>query len=168
MHIRNLGLALILSFSLCAHRMAAETKYIPLINPKATPAAVNLYDFLQDIQGKYTLSGQHNFVGKGSAFTEQLEALTGKSPVIWGSDFSFTVKGEDAMHFQHAGPANLPTIDVEKVRAIMAERKKNGLQGPPPPERFPSQSSSTSRSRRLGRRRSVRLRPGMPGGISSH
>ena len=137
MHIRSLGLALIVGFSLCAHCTAEEKKYIPPINPKASPAAVNLYDFLQDIQGKYTLSGQHNFVGKGSAFTTQLEALTGKSPVVWGSDFSFTVKGDDAMHFQHAGPANLPTIDVEKVKAMMAERKKNGLQGPPPADAFP-------------------------------
>jgi hypothetical protein len=131
-------------------------KYIPPINPQATPAAVNLYDFLQDIQGKFTLSGQHNFVGKGSAFTEQLEALTGKSPVVWGSDFSFTVKGDDAMHFQHAGPANLPTIDVEKVRAIMAERKKSGLQGPPPPGAFPKPEFLDITLARRGRRRSTR------------
>jgi mannan endo-1,4-beta-mannosidase len=135
--LRNLRPVLILGIVLCTRCAAEEKKYIPLINPKATPAAVNLYDFLQDIQGRFTLSGQHNFVGKGSAFTEQLEALTGKSPVVWGSDFSFTVKGDDAMHFQHAGPANLPTIDVERVRAIMAERKKNGQQGPPPLSAYP-------------------------------
>ena len=137
MHIGQLCVALMFICGLSA-RCAAEAKnYIPPINPAATPAAVNLYDFLQDIQGRFTLSGQHNFVGKGSAFTEQLEALTGKSPVVWGSDFSFAIKGDDAMRFQHAGPANLPTIDVERVKRLMAERKRKGQVGPPPPDAFP-------------------------------
>jgi mannan endo-1,4-beta-mannosidase len=116
---------------------AEGNAHIPLTNPAATPAAVNLYNFLQDIQGKYTLSGQHNFVGKGSEFTEQVEALTGKTPVVWGSDFSFSVKGDTAMHFQHAGPANLPTISVERIKALIAEMKKKGQPWPPPPDAFP-------------------------------
>lgn len=137
MHMGKLCNALLLIGVFGARCAADSREYIPLINPAATPAAVHLYEFLQDIQGKYTLSGQHNFVGKGSAFTEQLEALTGKSPVVWGSDFSFTVKGDDAMRFQHAGPANLPTIDVERIRRIMADRKSKGLMGPPPPDAYP-------------------------------
>jgi mannan endo-1,4-beta-mannosidase len=137
MTIGRLGLLLILSCALSAAYAAEAKKYIPLINPAATPAAVNLYDFLQEIQGKFTLSGQHNFVGKGSEFTEQVEAMTGKSPVVWGSDFSFSVKGDDAMHFQHAGPANLPTISVERVKEVMAEMKKKNLPWPPPPELQP-------------------------------
>ncbi len=116
---------------------AAGKDYLPLLNPAATPAAVNLHRFLQDIGGTYTLSGQHNFCGKGSAFTEQLEALIGKTPAVWGSDFSFTIKGDDAMHFQHAGPANLPTIDVDRVRKLYAEMEKKGQTGPPPPDAWP-------------------------------
>jgi len=138
MNIGRLCLAMILGFGLGAARADEAKNYLAPINPAATPAAVNLYRFLQDIQGKFTLSGQHNFCGKGSAFTEQLEAMTGKSPVIWGSDFSFTVKGDDAMKFQHAGPANLPVIDVDRVRKLFEERRKKGLPaGPPPASELP-------------------------------
>ncbi|EDY82017.1 Glycosyl hydrolase family 26 [Verrucomicrobiia bacterium DG1235] len=111
--------------------------YIAPINPKASEEAINLYRFIQDVQGEYILSGQHNFVGKGSEYTEQLEALTGKSPVVWGADFSFTAKGDKAMEFQHAGPANLPAIDVEGVREVVEKLEELGLEWPPPPEMFP-------------------------------
>jgi mannan endo-1,4-beta-mannosidase len=132
MNIGRLCLPLILGCGLVAGHAAQTSDYIPLINPAATPEAVNLYDFLQDIRGKFTLSGQHNFCGKGSEFTEQVEAMTGKTPVVWGSDFSFTIKGDDAMRFQHAGPANLPTISVDAVRKVMAEMKARNLTKPPP------------------------------------
>jgi hypothetical protein len=72
-------------------------KFIPLINPAASEKAVNLYHFIQDIQGQYIISGQHNFVGKGSDYSDQLEEITGRKAIIWGSDFSFCVEGEDAM-----------------------------------------------------------------------
>jgi len=137
MTIGRFCLALMLSCGLSAGYAADAKAYIPLINPAATFGAVNLYHFLQDIQGKYTLAGQHNFVGKGSEFTVQVEAMTGKTPVVWGSDFSFSVKGDDAMHFQHAGPANLPTISVDRVRELMADMKKKNLAWPPPPDSYP-------------------------------
>ena len=92
-------------------------KYIPLINPEATGKTVELFHFIQDIQGKYTLSGQHNFAGKGSDYSEQLEEITGKKAIIWGSDFSFCVEGEDALRYQHCGPANLPPIPWEEFKA---------------------------------------------------
>jgi mannan endo-1,4-beta-mannosidase len=107
------------------------------VNPAASPEAVALYHFIQEIGGRYTLSGQHNFVGKGSAFTEQLEAMTGKSPVVWGSDFSFTVKGEDAMNYQHAGPANLPAITADEFDAIRKLWSGEGPQAPAKPRFLP-------------------------------
>jgi mannan endo-1,4-beta-mannosidase len=93
-------------------------KHIPLVNPASTERTVHLYNFIQDIQGEYTLSGQHNFVGKGSDYTDQLEEITGKRAIVWGSDFSFCVEGENAMRFQHCGPANLPAIPWERFRAM--------------------------------------------------
>ncbi len=90
--------------------------YFEPANPDATQKAKNLYHFIQDIQGKYTLSGQHNFCGKGSEYTDQLEDLTGKKAVIWSSDFSFCVEGEDAMRYQHCGPANLPAFSMDAFR----------------------------------------------------
>lgn len=33
--------------------------------------------------------------------------ITGKTPVIWGSDFSFCYEGAHPEKFQHCGPLNL-------------------------------------------------------------
>jgi len=90
--------------------------YLEPVNPNATQKTKNLYHFIQDIQGKYILSGQHNFCGKGSEYTDQLEALTGKRAIIWGSDFSFCVEGEDAMRYQHCGPVNLPAFSLDAFK----------------------------------------------------
>lgn len=86
------------------------------VNPDATQKAKNLYYFIQDISGKYTLSAQHNFCGKGSEYSDQLEKLTGKKAIIWGSDFSFCVEGVDAMRYQHCGPVNLPAFSMDAFK----------------------------------------------------
>ena len=107
-------------------------EYIPLINPAATEKAVSLFNFIQDIQGKFTLSGQHNFAGKGSDYTDQLKEITGKRAIIWGSDFSFCVEGEDAMRYQHCGPTNLPPISWEAFRAVRDSLASSDSAIPPP------------------------------------
>jgi mannan endo-1,4-beta-mannosidase len=107
-----------LIFTLNTCKQVETKKHIPLINPEATKRAVKLYNFIQDIQGEYILSGQHNFVGKGSDYSDQLEDITGKKAIIWGSDFSFCVEGEDALSFQHCGPANLPAIPWERFKSM--------------------------------------------------
>ena len=123
MHFRVYRMMLIISCLLVHEDLSWSQmnteNYIPLINPAASERAVNLYHFIQDIQGKYTLSGQHNFAGKGSDYSDQLEEMTGKKAVVWGSDFSFCIEGEDAMRFQHCGPANLPAISPEAFRTVM-------------------------------------------------
>ncbi len=91
-------------------------KYIEPVNPDASAKTKYLYYFFQDIQGKYVLSGQHNFCGKGSDYSDQLKEMTNKDAIIWGSDFSFCVEGEDAMRHQHCGPANLPAISPDLFR----------------------------------------------------
>jgi len=93
---------------------SAQKTYIDPVNPDATEKTKKLYHFIQDIRGNYTLSGMHNFCGKGSEYSDQLEELTGKSAIVWGSDFSFCVEGDDAMDYQHCGPANLPVITWER------------------------------------------------------
>jgi len=87
-------------------------KFLDPVNPYASEKAKNLYYFIQDIQGKFVLSGQHNFCGKGSEYSDLLEKLSGKKAIIWGSDFSFCVEGNSAMQYQHCGPSNLPAIDM--------------------------------------------------------
>ena len=66
-----------------------ESTHIKLVNPNVSEKAIKLFNFIQDIQGKYTLSGQHNFISFGSKYMDEVESITGKRPVIWGSDFSW-------------------------------------------------------------------------------
>jgi hypothetical protein len=107
----------ILIFTRNACKQLGTTKHILQINPAAIERTVKLFNFIQDIQGEYTLSGQHNFVGKGSDYSDQLEKITGKKAIIWGSDFSFCVEGENALRYQHCGPANLTSIPLERFKA---------------------------------------------------
>lgn len=105
--------------------MKKTDNHIKLVNPNATEKAQKLYNFIQDISGEYTLSGQHNFCGKGSVYTDQLEKLTGKRAVIWGSDFSWCAEGESAPRFQHCGPLNLsaPATPFEFLDITMDEAR---------------------------------------------
>ena len=53
------------------------------------------------------MSGQHNFVATGSKYTDTIQVITGKTPIVWGSDFSFSYDGEEPTRFQHCGPINI-------------------------------------------------------------
>jgi mannan endo-1,4-beta-mannosidase len=77
------------------------------VNPDASPAARRLLAFLHEIRGRYTLSAQHNYANSGSKNTDLTRAIAGKTPLIWGSDFSFCYRGSEPQKFQHCGPLNL-------------------------------------------------------------
>jgi mannan endo-1,4-beta-mannosidase len=79
-----------------------------MTNPNLTQEAKKLLQFLHDIQGHHILSGQHNFIASGSKYTEIVKDLTGKYPIVWGSDFSFCYQGDEPHKFQHCGPINIP------------------------------------------------------------
>lgn len=64
------------------------------VNPDASPEARKLLSYLYSISGKYTLSGEHNFASDLDRYDEEVFAMTGKYPVVWGSDFSFNDIGE--------------------------------------------------------------------------
>ena len=81
-------------------------KFTP-VNPDASPEAKQLLSFLYSIQGKYTLAGQHNFVSDLLRYDDAVMEIAGKTPVVWGSDFSFNALGGSAKKFQHCGPMNL-------------------------------------------------------------
>ena len=77
------------------------------VNPDASPEARQLLEFLHSIRGKYTLAGQHNYISAPGKYDSVVYAITGKRPVVWGSDFSFNVLGDDIESFHHCGPMNL-------------------------------------------------------------
>ncbi len=132
MNTRLIIISIILVHVVTSCNQRETKKYIPPVNPASTEKTVNLFNFIQDIQGKYTLSGQHNFVGKGSAYSDQLEEMTGRKAIVWGSDFSFCVEGDDAMRYQHCGPANLPAISMDAFKVIMDSVVITDSTAPPP------------------------------------
>ncbi len=104
-----------------------ELRAMP-VNPKATKEARQLLAFLYDIQGKHTLSGQHNFIATGSRFTDLVHERTGRYPLVWGSDFSFAYRGEAPKDFQHCGPLNLSEFGTEaKITDLRPEVARQQL-----------------------------------------
>ncbi len=117
-------------FSLVILITMVTTSFAQPVNPGATPEARKLLAFLNEIQGHYTLAGQHNFINSGSKYTDIVKAITGKAPIIWGSDFSFAYDGDAPIRFQHCGPINLTNppeplaylkLSVEEARERMVQ-----------------------------------------------
>ena len=98
--------ALFLSILLFSCQTGETAKFAP-VNPDTSSEARQLLTFLYSIQGKYTLAGQHNFVSDLKRYDQTVLDITGKLPVVWGSDFSFNAIGESAKTYQHCGPMNL-------------------------------------------------------------
>jgi mannan endo-1,4-beta-mannosidase len=64
------------------------------VNPHASPEAQEMLKRLDEISGRYTLTGQHNFPNHLSRWSDRVYDLTGKFPAIFGQDFGFS-GGED-------------------------------------------------------------------------
>lgn len=105
-------IALLVTLASCAK--VEEKGYVP-VNENATPEAVQLLSFLYSIQGEYTLTGMHNFASDISRYDQVVDSLTGKTPVIWGSDFSFNALGDNQCDFRHCGPLNLTVPGKREV-----------------------------------------------------
>lgn len=73
-------------------------------NPQASPEARRLLEFIYSVSGKKILSGQHNYPGFHSAYSENVSKITGHAPAIWGQDFGFTgaVADKDAISNREA------------------------------------------------------------------
>lgn len=63
-------------------------------NHNATPEAKALLKFLQNISGKYILTGQHNFPNAKSKNSEFASKYIGKTPIIFSTDFGFAKDGD--------------------------------------------------------------------------
>lgn len=90
--ISNLVLAIILSVYSCDNM---KEQYPKPVNPNATKEANKLLQSLYRISGKHTLSGQHNYTMQGSYYSDTAATISGKYPVVWGSDFSFKFNKKD-------------------------------------------------------------------------
>ena len=103
MRTRSILLCGILVGALCACQPQGPQP----VNPKATKEARELLAFLYSISGQYTMAGEHNFSSDLERYDAEVLAITGKLPVVWGSDFSFNDIGEGFERYQHAGPLNV-------------------------------------------------------------
>ncbi len=92
--IKYLALIFISICMLAGCSMKAE-RTVKAINPDITPEAQRLLEFIYSIEGKYTITGQHNFLGRMSEYTDTIFAITGKYPGLWGSDFGFADSTHD-------------------------------------------------------------------------
>jgi mannan endo-1,4-beta-mannosidase len=54
------------------------------VNPNASPEAIELLNYLYEISGEKTLSGQHNYQHSLLRSTDTVIAWTGKTPVVYG------------------------------------------------------------------------------------
>jgi len=124
---------------LCAFFMMAAScsgvKHPAPVNPNASPEAKALLNFLYEMKGQYTLAAQHDLITSGTKYTDKFHEITGKYPVIWGSDFSFAAMGpvESTSKVQHCGPLNLPVLGEgveatgktpDEMRSSLIERVK--------------------------------------------
>ena len=80
------------------------------VSPDPSPEAVALLQVLYSISGKYTLTGQHNFPNIKSRNSDFAAQYTGKTPVIWGSDFGHAKAGNSDSYLAR------PDIVQEAIR----------------------------------------------------
>lgn len=64
-----------------------------------------LLSFIKNRKGM--LTAQHNFISTGDKYTNRVKEITGKTPLVWGSDFSFWLDAEDIGKTWHCGPMNV-------------------------------------------------------------
>jgi len=104
--------ALLIAFSLLLgfpSSGAQETAAVP-VTPNASPEARALLQFLHDISGKYTLTGQHNYPNIKDRNTQFASRYIGRTPVIFGSDFGQAKAGDSNTYLAR------PDIVKEAIR----------------------------------------------------
>lgn len=98
-----------MAFFGCNRIEAAGAGAVP-VTPDASPEARALLQFLYDISGKYTLTGQHNFPNVKSRNTEFAAKYLGRTPIIFGSDFGHAKPGDSNSYLAR------PDIVKEAIR----------------------------------------------------
>ena len=73
-------------FFLCLGYLPLSAQSFAPVNKNASPEAVQLLSYLYSINGKYMLSGQHNFNENMDRYNDSVKNITGKYPAVWGTD----------------------------------------------------------------------------------
>jgi len=88
------------------------------VNPNISPEAQRLLNFIYEIHGKYVITGQHNYLGKLSVFSDSIYKITGKYPGIWGSDYGFSDSTHDIDNIKYR-PLLVPEIVKQHKRGSL-------------------------------------------------
>jgi mannan endo-1,4-beta-mannosidase len=107
--IKAAGVA-VFSLFLMLPSLPADDAAARPVTPDASPEAVALLQFLHDISGKYTLTGQHNFPNTKSRNSQFAAKYIGKTPIIFGSDFGHAKAGDSDSYLAR------PDIVQEAIR----------------------------------------------------
>jgi mannan endo-1,4-beta-mannosidase len=67
--------------------LTSHSQGIAPVNKNASPEAKKLLSYIYSIYGKQMLSGQHNYNENMDRFSDSVQAITGKRPAVWGTDF---------------------------------------------------------------------------------
>ena len=107
------------------------------VNPNISPKAAELLATLHKISGKYTLSGQHNYIHSINRSSDSTKVITGKTPLIWGADVADSRPGNhekivrEAIRHHNDGliitlmcHARVPKADTETILKDRSKMKK--------------------------------------------
>jgi mannan endo-1,4-beta-mannosidase len=117
------------------------------VNPMATPETHALLENIYQWKGELLLSGQHNYMRSLMRSFDSVKSITGKTPVIWGSDFGGgrkqardsmiqkAIEMHKARHiitlmYHQACPVDTIPDDIHPVRYKMSEQEWDDLVTP--------------------------------------
>ena len=109
-YLTRAALLLLFPVQLACPALRAQTQQVVPATPDASPEARALLQFLYDISGKYTLTGQHNYPNTKSRNSEFATRYLGRTPVIFGSDWGHAKPGDSDSYLAR------PDIVKEAIR----------------------------------------------------
>jgi mannan endo-1,4-beta-mannosidase len=75
-------------------RLLSFERDIKPVTPNASPEAQALLNFIYNISGQYTLTGQHNYPNAKSRNSQFAASYIGKTPVVFSTDWGFAKDGD--------------------------------------------------------------------------
>lgn len=89
------------ALNLSALSLIGSDKSIQLVTPNPSAEAVKLFQFINSISGKHTLTGQHCVPLVGSTRLVVMQRFTQYYPAVFGQDFGFDAPGTwDGINFR--------------------------------------------------------------------
>ena len=102
MKFKRIVFSLAVLMFMASSSLFGQNETIKPVSPNASPEAKALLQFIYSLSGKYTLTGQHNFPAAKDRNSQFAADYTGKTPVIWSTDFGFAKEGDKDSHLKRS------------------------------------------------------------------